>query len=168
MLWHSLTVRSFKMWERKSCHVLFSLDTKIKVNQLKLRLDRNLTCKDKWIIYVTQCQQCSRQDGREDSYFGPTLKPLHTPLNCHRSKFFVDNGKIYGHSALTMHCHTEQRGISKFGIVKKTKPSLHVREESIFCLEFKAEKNENKTVIFITSAQCTLSRQIRFTFRSLP
>ena len=126
----------------KTCPVLFDFDTKISVNGLELQLDRTLTCKDKHIIYIAQCQRCNRDDGREDTYFGQTLTQFHTRLNGHRHKFVIDERAIYEHSALSMHCYTEHRNnfsfdCFKFGIVKKTKPTLLDREEARFCTKFK-------------------------------
>ena len=126
----------------KTCPVLFDFNTRISVNGLELQLDRSLTCKDKHVIYVAQCQLCSQEDGREDTYFGQTLTPFHTRLNGHRNKFVIDDRALYEHSALSMHCYTEHRHnfsfeTFKFGIVKKTKPILLDREESRFCTKFK-------------------------------
>ena len=126
----------------KTCPVLFDFDTKISVNGLELQLDRTLTCKDKHIIYIAQCQRCNRDDGREDTYFGQTLTQFHTRQNGHRHKFVIDERAIYEHSALSMHCYMEHRDnfsfdCFKFGIVKKTEPILLDREEARFCTKFK-------------------------------
>ena len=56
--------------------------------------------------------------------------------------FVIDERAIYEHSALSMHCYTEHRDnfsfeCFKFGIVKKTKPTLLDREEARFCTKFK-------------------------------
>ena len=122
--------------------MLYNFDTRIVVNGLELKLDRTLTCKDKHVIYVAQCQLCNQEEGREDTYFGQTLTPFHTRLNGHRHKFTIDDRKLYEHSALSMHCYNEHRDnfsfdTFKFGIVKKTKPILLDREESRFCTKFK-------------------------------
>ena len=126
----------------KTCPVLFDKDSKIMVNNIELVLDRTLTCKDKHVIYVAQCQLCCTQNGREDTYFGQTLTPFHIRLNGHRSKFILDDRKIYEHSALSMHCYIEHKNdlnfeTFRFGIVKRTKPILLDREESRFCSKFK-------------------------------
>ena len=126
----------------KTCPVLFDLDSKIIVNGMELNLDESLTCKDKHIIYVAQCQQCSAIEGSEDTYFGQTLTPFHIRLNGHRNKFNIDDRALYEHSALSMHCYDVHRDTFsfdcfKFGIVKKTKPSLLDREEARFCTKFR-------------------------------
>ena len=45
----------------KTCPVLYEFDTKITVNGLELHLDRSVTCKDKHVIYVAQCQLCNQE-----------------------------------------------------------------------------------------------------------
>lgn len=126
----------------KTCPVLFDLGSKIIVNGLELKLDSTLTCKDKHIIYVAQCQLCNGIEGSEDTYFGQTITPFHNRLNGHRSKFNIDHRALYEHSALSMHCYNAHRDTFsfdcfKFGIVKKTKPNLLDREEARFCAKFK-------------------------------
>ena len=126
----------------KTCPVLYDFDTKITVNGLELHLDRSVTCKDKHVIYVAQCQLCNQEEGREDTYFGQTLTPFNTRLNGHRHKFKIDDRGLYEHSALSMHCYIEHRdnfsfNNFRFGIVKKAQPSLLDREESRFCTKFK-------------------------------
>ena len=119
----------------RTCPVLFDFDTKISVNGQELQLDVTLTCKDRHIICIAQCQRCNRDDGREDTFFGQTLTQFHTRLNGHRHNLVIDERAIYEHSALSMHCYTKHRDnfcfdCFKFRIAKKTKPTLLDMEEA--------------------------------------
>ncbi|MCP4457442.1 MAG: hypothetical protein GY816_05355, partial [Cytophagales bacterium] len=61
----------------KTCPLLFKFNEKIIVNGVEMYLDKSLTCIDKYVIYVAQCQICNKLVGAEDTYIGQTLTPLH-------------------------------------------------------------------------------------------
>ena len=63
-------------------------------------------------------------------------------MNGHRSKFVIDDDKLYETSALSMHCflmHPDKFNLNvfKIGIVKKVNPVQLDREESRFTIKFK-------------------------------
>ena len=76
----------------QTCPFLFKCDEQIIVNGLVLRLDFNLSCKDKHIIYVAQCKLCndSGRVNKDDTYFGQTIQEMHCRMNGHRNKFKID------------------------------------------------------------------------------
>jgi len=134
----------------KLCPLLFGLDEDIFINGEKLILDSNLSCKDKNVIYVSQCQICVVYKGTngliyyEDSYFGQTATETNTRFNGHRSKFKINDCKDYEKSALSQHCydcHNDAMTLSNFkiGIVKKCKPVDLDREESRFISKFRTD-----------------------------
>ena len=128
-----------------TCPLLFNFDQDIVINGDMLVLDKQLTCKDKNVIYVAQCQICVQNKQsklNEDSYFGQTLSEAHTRFNGHRNKFVVDERILYEKSALSQHCyetHPDQMKLSHFklGIVKKCNPCELDREETRFILKFR-------------------------------
>ena len=52
----------------KTCPLLFQSTENITVNGLNVKLEKNASCKDKNVIYIAQCQICSREAGAEDTY----------------------------------------------------------------------------------------------------
>ena len=125
-----------------TCPLLFKFSETIIINSSELHLDTSLTCKDKYVIYVAQCQICKLVPGSEDTYIGQTLTPFHIRVNGHRNKFFIDERKLYEKSALSLHCFLEHDSDQfelpcfKLGIVKRVKPTNLEREESRFCSKF--------------------------------
>ena len=89
-----------------TCPQLFDAKDTIFVNGAVVNLDFRLSCKDKNIVYVAQCQICSNLPGslKEDTYFGQTVTSMHTRINGHRNKFVIDDRLEYEKSALSMHC----------------------------------------------------------------
>ena len=55
----------------------------IEVNKLKVRIQKNLNCKSRNVLYLWQCQLCEE----DDSYFGRTIQKSHKRTNTHRSCF---------------------------------------------------------------------------------
>ena len=110
-----------------------------------LKLDFSLTCKDKHIIYVAQCQICHQSVTlKEDTYFGQTVTPFHIRTNGHRGKFVIDDNKLYQKSALSMHCFLVHKqnfslDVFKLGIVKKVKPVDLDREESRYTIKYRTK-----------------------------
>ena len=134
----------------KLCPLLFKLDDTITINGERLVLDSKLSCKDKGVIYVAQCQTCDlykQNNGLifyEDSYFGQTATGTNTRFNGHRNKFVIDDNKVFEKSALSQHCHdchddVMTLSIFKVGIVKKCKPENLDREESRFIAKFRTD-----------------------------
>ena len=106
------------------------------INGQELKLDFNLTCKDKYIIYFAQCQICCKlpNQPKEDGYIGQSVTPLHIRMNGHRNKFKINESLDYQKSALSMHCFLEHSSdfelkIFKVGIVKRVRPVDLDREE---------------------------------------
>ena len=127
-----------------SCPQLFNADEQIMVNGQELRLDFSLTCKDKDIIYLAQCQTCHNSLGgsKEDSYFGQSVTPFHVRMNGHRSKFKINSDLVYEKSALSIHCFLKHHsdfnmGHFKLGIVKKVRPIDLDREENKLITKFR-------------------------------
>ncbi len=119
-----------------TCPLLFEKEDTININGQELKLDYNLTCKDKNIIYVAQCQICVQllNQPKEDSYIGQSLTPFHIRMNGHRSSFKINDSLVYQKSALSMHCFLEHRSDFdlkhfKIGIVKRVRPVDLNREE---------------------------------------
>jgi len=134
----------------KLCPLLFSFDEDIIINGVQLNLDKKLSCKDKCVIYVSQCQNCVQiklSSGSimfEDSYFGQTATETSTRFNGHRSKFKINDEKAYEKSALSQHCfdcHNDAMTLTNFkvGIVKKCKPCDLDREENRFISKFRTD-----------------------------
>ena len=134
----------------KLCPLLFNVDEDIMINGIQLKLDKKLSCKDKCVIYVAQCQNCVQiklSSGSimfEDSYFGQTATETNTRFNGHRSKFKIDDEKTDEKSTLSQHCfdcHNDVMTLSifKVGIVKKCKPCELDREENRFISKFRTD-----------------------------
>ena len=72
-----------EIWGRGclTCTNLFDI---IVVNGLTVNLDfRNLSCKDKDVIYIAQCLICTEK--KEDTYFNHTVTPMHVRMNGNRN-----------------------------------------------------------------------------------
>jgi hypothetical protein len=134
----------------KLCPLLFRLDEDIIINGVRLKLDSNISCKDKCVIYVAQCQTCVQikiSSGSiffDDSYFGQTATETSTRFNGHRNKFKINDDKVYEKSSLSQHCfdcHNDAMTLSNFkvGIVKKCKPCDLDREENRFISKFRTD-----------------------------
>ena len=127
-----------------TCPQLFNSEERIMVNKQELQLDFSLTCKDKSIIYIAQCQTCheSPDDSTEDSYFGQTVTPFHVRMNGHRSKFKIKSSLVHEESALSMHCFLKHHSDFhmkhfKLGIVKRVRPIDLDREENKLINKFR-------------------------------
>ena len=130
-----------------TCPALFN-DSTIIVNGKKLELDGTLTCKDKNVIYVAQCQLCYKRKNREnpncsiDAYFGQTKQEFRSRLNGHRAAF---NNESYT-SSLSEHWYKNHKGsdkkmgIFKFGIVEKTTELKLNSREAFFISQYKAKE----------------------------
>jgi len=128
----------------KSCPQLFGAEEQIMVNGQELQLDLSLTCKDKNILYIAQCQTChgSVDGSMEDTYFGQSATAFHVRMNGHRSKFKINSDLVYEKSALAIHCFTKHHsdfnmGHFKLGIVKKVRPIDLDREENKLITKFR-------------------------------
>ena len=129
-----------------TCPQLFDAKDTIFVNGAVVNLDFRLSCKDKNIVYVAQCQICSNLPGtlKEDTYFGQTVTSMHTRMNGHRNKFVIDDRLEYEKSALSMHCflvHNNEFSMTyfKLGIVKKVRPVDLDREEDKFITRYRTK-----------------------------
>ena len=127
-----------------TCPFLFNSKDIIVVNGVKVNLDFRLTCKDKNILYIAQCQICKAPNKlyNEDTYFGQTVSAMHIRMNGHRSKFVIDKNLLFEQSALSYHCflaHKSQCSMTyfKLGIVKKVRPLNLDREESILINKYR-------------------------------
>ena len=138
---NSLEPKSQKCGGRgcQTCPYLFDSNETVMVNGLVVNLDFQLTCKDKSVIYLAQCQICSKiaKALKEDSYFGQTATAMHVRMNGHRNKFVIDNRLLFEKSALSMHCYLVHKldfsmELFKLGIVKKVRPLDLDREEDKF------------------------------------
>ena len=134
----------------KLCPLLFRLDHVITINGERLFLDNKLSCKDKNVIYLAQCQACDgykQNNGLiyyEDSYFGQTVTEANTRFNGHRNKFVINDDNVHEKSALSQHCydcHRDSMKLSNFkiGIVKKCKARDLGREENRFISKFRTD-----------------------------
>ena len=109
----------------KLCPLLFKLDDTITINGERLVLDSKLSCKDKGVIYVAQCQTCDlykQNNGLifyEDSYFGQTATKTNTRFNGHRNKFVIDDNKVFEKSALSQHCHDCHDDVKRIKRIKR-------------------------------------------------
>ena len=129
-----------------TCPLLLDANDIIMVNGKLVNLDFRLSCKDKDLIYIAQCQICCQKPGtfKEDSYFGQTVTPMHVRMNGHRNKFVIDNNLKFEGSALSMHCfleHKEQFSMQffKLGIVRKVRPIELDRLEDAFIQKFRTK-----------------------------
>ena len=130
-----------------TCPALFN-DSTIKVNDKKLELDGTLTCKDKNVIYVAQCQLCP--EGTDRDYIGQTGDAFHIRNNNHRSCFKTDtenDKKVYQLDALSQHWNdkhkdnAERMEIFRLGIVKQTAAISLNEEEEKYCSCYKTQSN---------------------------
>ena len=122
----------------KTCPMVFD-ENEIRVNGQLCKLDTNLDCKSKNILYLAQCQLCDEFD---NTYFGQTMTAGHVRMNGHMVKFCINESKSYEQSALSLHSfekHHDQFSLSNFkvGFVKCVKPQNLDREEDILILKFK-------------------------------
>ena len=106
---------------------LVNASNDIEVNKLKVRIQKNLNCKSRNVLYLWQCQLCEE----DNSYFGRTIQKSHERTNTHRSCFCDEKWES---SALSMHArsvHASQFDLKNFQItlVRKISPQRIRREE---------------------------------------
>ena len=120
----------------KSCMLLGNMGEQLIVNGLTVTVKKNLNCKSPNVIYVAQCQLCSKIPDVDDTYTGQTGQPFHKRVNGHRSCFTnPDNVELIEKSALSLHSYNEHRdnfdlNDFKFILHDQTRPRDLNRRES--------------------------------------
>ena len=87
----------------KCCILMAERGEVLHINGQNLSIPVDFDCTTFNVIYVAQCRLCDpTQIGRESTYFGQTIQPLHCRFNGHCSKF---NNVDYKKSALSWHAY---------------------------------------------------------------
>ena len=108
----------------------------VPVNNLNIRLDFSLNCKNANVIYIGICKHCNMP---LQPYFGQTTNATHIRMSGHRGCFKLDDDSEnpkFQKSAFSIHIHDEH--ILEFGnklmnfnigIIKQVKPIALDRAE---------------------------------------